>query len=168
MAAKIIRPIIVDGQVAFVPLTQGLVATIDASDLHLVEGRNWCATRMGNIVYGVTKINRASVLLHAAIMGKRPGFQVDHIDGDGLNNRRSNLRFASKAQNQWNRAIPSNNKSGIKGASWCSTNKKWRAAITVSGKYIGLGYFQSPEEAGEAYKVAALKHHGEYFCSREM
>src|ERR1043165_3940616 len=85
---------------------------------------------------------------------------VDHIDGNGLNNRRSNLRLATYAQSSMNRGRNIKNSSGYKGVDL--KDGKWRAEIQVSRKKVYLGRFSTPEEAYAAYCEAAKKYHGEF------
>ena len=94
------------------------------------------------------------------------GLQVDHIDGDVLNNQKSNLRICTQQENAKNRKINKNNTSGIKGVSktkrkeWRS--KTWQAIIGADGKNTHLGYFYTAEEAGRAYKKAAKELYGDF------
>ena len=90
------------------------------------------------------------------------GEQVDHIDGDSLNNRRSNLRLATRGQNCCNTRMSSRNTSGYKGVSWSTTANKWLAAIVYQKQHYTLGYFTSPIEAHEAYKRKAVELFGEF------
>lgn len=87
---------------------------------------------------------------------------VDHINGDGLDNRRVNLRPATSQQNAANRRKQSNNKSGYKGVTQSKSKTRWSARIIVNQKFIGLGSYGSPIEAARAYDLAALHHFGEY------
>lgn len=144
-----IRPIVRNGDVAFVPLTRGFMATIDAADIPLVEGFNWTAKpdRSGR-VYAAN----GRGMMHQIISGHtRP----DHRDGDGLNNRRNNLRAATSQQNNRNRRIGSANKSGFKGVSFRSDRDTWLAAIRINGQLKKLGTFATKEEAAHAYDAAA-------------
>lgn len=88
---------------------------------------------------------------------------IDHQDLDNSNNKISNLRAATKQQNEFNQPKPSNNTSGYKGVSWHSIKKQWRARTCLNGKEILFGYFDSPEEAYEVYKLKAPQIHGEFF-----
>ena len=87
---------------------------------------------------------------------------VDHIDGDGLNNRRSNLRPATPSQNNANRRKSRQNTSGFKGVSYYHRTSRWRAYVGVDGKAIHLGYFDTAIDAARAYDAAALEHFGEF------
>jgi len=85
---------------------------------------------------------------------------VDHIDGDKLNNQRDNLRVATDSQNVCNKRMQRNNTTGYRGVQ--KSGKKWSAGIDVNGIHTHLGVFATPEEAAQAYDVAALHYHGEY------
>lgn len=166
MASKAIRPIRVEGQLAYVPLTQGYEAVIDAADVHLVEGCSWHVQVRDHTVYVIRNDystgKQRTIRMHRVLMGKPEGFEVDHIDGDGLNNRRSNLRVATKAQNQHNQRLARHNTSGFKGVGWHKRVGKWAARITLQGKMRHLGYFGTPEEASAAYASASKNLHGEF------
>lgn len=94
--------------------------------------------------------------------GEWPAHEVDHADGDGLNNKWANLRAASKAQNGANCKAKKNNKSGFKGVSYCKATNKFRATIQAEGKWKWLGGFSTAEEAAEAYAEASKSLHGEF------
>lgn len=99
--------------------------------------------------------------------GAWPDKMLDHIDGNRGNNRMSNLREVSAAQNQYNRKVMYYALSGLKGASYNKRDRKWQATIRINGKSTNLGYFDTPEAAHLAYSEAASKHFGEYFCDGE-
>jgi hypothetical protein len=162
-----IRPIRVVGDIAIVPLTQGKEAIIDACDVHLVEGVNWYALKDGNTFYAQRNLKigpnkQTTIKMHRVIMSAATGIGVDHKDGDGLNNRRVNMRIASHAQNMRNRRKQANNKTGFKGVSLHSASGSWRASIKKNRKQLHLGYFTTPEQAHAAYREAAAKLHGEF------
>jgi hypothetical protein len=100
--------------------------------------------------------------MHRQILGAPPGQQVDHINGDTLDNRRVNLRLATHGQNQHNRGKYRNNKSGYKGVSWDKAAGKWRAQIKFNNKKYNLGRYHDPIEAALAYDAAAIRLHGAF------
>ena len=163
---KIIRPIRIDGNTAYVPLTKGYEAIIDAADVPLVDAWNWTAIVGLSNVYAFRSYwrdkNKRTVYLHRAIMGEPDGLQVDHINCNGLDNRRVNLRLATRSQNQHNRGASSNNTSGFKGVTWHEGNKKWQAQIAFCGKHKYLGGYDTAEAAHAAYAEASSKYHGEF------
>lgn len=159
-----IRRIRIEGNTAYVPLTQGREATIDAADARLVEGFNWHAAKVGSRFYARRKQysgdTSCAFQMHRVILDAPPETLVDHINGNGLDNRRSNLRVANPAQNRQNMGRPAHNTSGLKGASWCKRTKKWQATISANKKQYHLGRFATPEEAHAAYCDASARLHG--------
>jgi hypothetical protein len=166
------RPVFLVGALVRIPLTHGYETIVDASDLELVVKYDWFARVRrkadGSIrtVYAVRseKVARKvrMVGIHRAILNAPDSHEVDHIDGDGLNNRRSNLRLASRAQNQKNRARPVSNSSGVKGVTWHAARGKWQAQISADNKHYNLGRFDKIEDAAAAYAAASAKLHGEF------
>lgn len=94
--------------------------------------------------------------------GEWPPEFIDHVNGGHSDNRGQNLRPSTNSQNQMNRGVPANNKSGFKGVSWHKRSKKWRAALRYNGRQIHLGHFDTPEEAHAAYVAAATELFGEF------
>ena len=160
------RPIRVEGDVAYVPLTQGYEAIIDACDVPIANQYKWFSKVRSQAVYAVsavyTEAGRKPVYLHRLISNPKPGQGVDHIDHNGLNNRRQNLRNCTHNQNMWNCRNRKNNTSGFKGVSWFKPSKKWMARIAKNGKDIHLGIFETKEEAYAAYCEASRELHGEH------
>lgn len=102
-------------------------------------------------------------MLHRFILSPIPkGMVVDHINGDGLDNRRCNLRLATPAQNSANQKRMSTNTTGFKGVSFYKRMGRWRATITVQRQKISLGYFDNPIDAARAYDTAAIELSGEF------
>jgi hypothetical protein len=139
-----------------IELTQGEIAFVDNDAPTWIFDVNWYALRMGRLWYAARNIRRedgkqTTQYLHRVLLDVKPGEQVDHRDGDGLNNRLSNLRIVTNAQNQraFNRPHP-NNKSGFRGVSWHKRDKKWQAQIWHDGVKLHIGCFSSPEEAAHA------------------
>jgi len=149
-----------------IPLTQGKVALIDDEDFELVSQYKWYAHKQPYTFYAATmspRPNRKLIKMHRIICGVfETNIQIDHIDHNGLNNQRSNLRICTKSENMRNRAAQINNTSGYKGISWHKATKKWIANIKIQRKQIFLGLFEDPEEAYMAYCKAAQELHGEF------
>lgn len=103
-----------------------------------------------------------SLSLHRLIMNCPDNMIVDHINGDTLDNRKSNLRIVTQSQNSMNKQIRSNNTSGITGVSYCKRSNNWRSEICVNRKSIVLGYFNNFDDAVSARKSAEEKYFGEY------
>lgn len=118
-------------------------------------------TRSGR-VYRVITINYqpyyAHVLMWASVTGEWPDFEIDHI-GESTDNRLSNLRPATHSENGANKEPK---RPGLTGASFYKRTGRWQAYIKKDGKHISLGYFDTAEEAHEAYKKAAVRLHGEF------
>jgi hypothetical protein len=172
MANKKIRPIRIEGNIAYVPLTQGYEAVIDAADAPMVEGFNWHAhverspDGSARTVYAeradYTAGKRRSIRMHRVISKTPDGLETDHEDGDGLNNRRGNLRPATTTQNKQNRRISPKNKSGVKGVRWREDFGKWQACIKANGTRTSLGSFNCKTAAAIAYAKASEKLHGRF------
>lgn len=151
-----------------IALTRGKVAVIDDADASLVAGHNWHAEKDHGVWYARTKPlyrhnrKRPPITMHHLILGKNAGGHIDHIDGDGLNNRRSNLRAATASQNAMNqRRLKANNTSGFKGVSR-RRNGKWHVQIQHLGRKIHLGDFSDIQRAAETYDKAAKELFGEF------
>ena len=133
-----------------------LVTFIDTKNLPIVDayaGR-WYGFRSGNTVYVLLVNVKESLRMHRVIMNPLEGQIVDHKNRNGLDNRIINLRLCSKAENNQNKNISKNNKSGYRGVSLYKPNGKWIARLMVNKKAIHLGYFDTPEEANAAVVAA--------------
>ena len=161
-----IRPIRIEGNIAYVPLTKGYEAVIDASDVPIVEKNNWHAMVSPRSVYAAKNScrggKRVMVIMHRLLIQAPDKLEVDHIDGDGLNNSRCNLRLATKAQNAHNSRTPINNTSGYKGVWWNKRDNVFLCRIGVNGKYKHLGSFRCATSAHLAYRKASAELHGAF------
>lgn len=161
-----------------IPLSQNKVALVDDEDYERVMSlAPWYAIRIKNAripdtFYAVRNVpypknkqprsgnpNRLSLRMHTFITGFS---SVDHINHDGLDNRKENLREASQQQNTFNTPKTSGRSSAYKGVSWHKRNELWTAYISVDRKKLYLGYFHDETQAALAYNRAAVFHFGEF------
>lgn len=151
-----------------IPLTKGEYARVDPCDAEWVSQWFW------NCCNGYAQ-RRTSVLepgpSHIVGMHRElairwgwdvSGLEVDHIDNCSRNNIRTNLRLATKSNNQMNRKLCARNTSGIKGVKWDPARGKWLARIVLNGKEMYLGRFEKLEDAARAYAEASAKYHKEF------
>lgn len=132
---------------------------MDVEDLHLITNRHCCISLTG---YAQIKDNGQMRQLHRLIMDPPSDMEIDHINGDRTDNRKSNLRICGKSENIKNVKKRKDNTSGWKGVRWLKNRRKWLACLQVDGKYKHLGHFNTPEEAAKAYNRGAIKYHGEF------
>lgn len=142
----------------------GKVALVDDEDYDKVKGWAWCIRHNhGNdYAYAKTKgtYNRKCIVMHRLIMNAPKGTILDHIDHDGLNNQKSNLRFCTNSQNCMNRKAIGRSK--YLGVSWTTLERKWKAHVKVNKKAIHLGTFADEEMAARAYDEAAKVYYGDF------
>lgn len=145
-----------------VELTQGYHAEIDFSDWWRIRGYTWRARVSPRTVYAVGSRSAAEHNVHMHWLIKPPpdGLRIDHIDGDGLNNRWNNLRFATNRQNSFNAYRPLS-QSGYIGVKQ-QTSGRWFARAQKDGKQCHLGTYDTPEEAARAYDAFILADRGEF------
>lgn len=145
-----------------VPLTKGMTAWVEDCDVWVLD-YSWCANWTGTRWYACRRVNGKTLLMHRAIMEARQSILVDHVNGDGLDNRRENLRLCSKSENMRNRrGVNRNNKSGYLGVAWDAVNKKWEARIQLLRRMYFVGRFDDKIEAAKARDRKALELHGEF------
>lgn len=146
-----------------IPLSRGQYAIIDEFDFLLVSRYKWSFDPKGYAFRNNGKRPyRRIVYMHRELLDAKKGEYCDHINGDKLDNRRSNLRICTNAQNIRNRKKGVNNTSGYKGIFWNYRYNKWYVQITVDGKRIYCGCSKSKEEAASMYNAKAKIYHGEF------
>ncbi len=154
-----------------IPLTQGKYALVDAGDYEWLSKWKWFARTDGKGAWYAERATskRPYILpMHRAILGASKGMEVDHINHNGLDNRRSNLRLCTHQQNLCNRDKNSTSTKKYKGVYAHRGSWRWRAQIGLNSVKIYLGMFDTPELAAQAYNVAALKYHGEFAKLNEI
>lgn len=148
-----------------IPLTQGMQALVDDDDYAAVSTFRWyamlraglwCAVRSG------PRPKKTPIYMHREIVCPPHGLFVDHINGNSLDNRRSNLRVCTNAENGRNRKTASNNTSGHRGISWSKRKGKWECYIKIDGKQLHVGFFDDLADAACARVEAEVKHYGEF------
>lgn len=156
---------------AVIPLSRGLSSIVDDADYDWLNKHKWHASapRSGGRIYAVRMVpigdgKKTSISMHRAILRPEPGIFVDHINCDGADNRRCNLRLCTNQMNQWNRrnrdwAVST---SRYKGVHWAQDRRKWRAAISHNDVPIKLGDFDTEIEAAMVYDEAARTLFGDY------
>jgi hypothetical protein len=157
--AKVMQP--KNEKIRFIPLTKGKVAIVDAEDYEWLSKYKWHAVDTGGKFYAYRCRNKRSISMHRMIMGEPKGKVVDHRDGNSLNNRRSNLRICTAAENQRNRRF-TGGVSRYKGVCFVKKLNKWRTEITFDGRQIHIGLFKDEISAGKAYDKKAKELFGEF------
>jgi hypothetical protein len=157
------------------PLANGGITKISPCDVDVVAQRVWRAVKIANHSYACTTADRRRLYLHRLLCGdaaywdelsaKWRTYSIDHIDNDGLNNTRRNLRLCDHRQNQQNGVgHPKRRRSRFKGVAYYPNRKdrQWRSTITVAGEQMHLGYFDTEEDAARRYNEYARKYFGEF------
>lgn len=148
-----------------IPLTQGKHAIVDEDDYSLLNQRKWHAitTDNGGSFYAVGWHEGRKIRMHRFLLGAKPSEIVDHVNGNGLDNRRANIRITDNYGNTRNRRQRSVMASKYKGV--CRRPRgRWAATIRIDGKQRSIGEYASELEAALAYDAAALHYYGEYAC----
>jgi len=148
-------------------LTQGKIALVNDEDFEWLNQWKWYAhkSKRDHTFYAIRNIKhpKTTIKMHRLILGvTNPKIIVDHIDGNGLNNCRENLRECSSSQNCMNRGPNKNKSIPYKGVYFERATGKWFARITVGGKVIRMGTFKNIEDAARQFNCAAIKYHGDF------
>lgn len=152
-----------------IPLTQGMIALVDDEDYTGLARWKWYYHKGSTAKTGYAKRKHSrqdgeqkTIFMHRIILNTPPKYQTDHINGNGLDNRKENLRVATHSQNKCNAGKYQNNTSGFKGVSWRKDRKRWLAYIRLGTQRIHIGYFKDKLKAASAYNKGATKCHGEF------
>lgn len=149
-------------------LSNGSITLLDDADYEIVKRWTWrkdrhgYATRVRRVYISPNRYKCTTIFLHRQITDAKTGFDVDHMNRNRLDNRRSNLRQASRSQNNINSKIAHTNTSGYKGVNFHKSTGKWRAYISQSGKQIYLGLFSTIDQAASARRNKAIELYGEF------
>lgn len=147
-----------------IPLSKGLIALVDDDDFEWLSKFKWHA--LGGRYAANRKGHKGTYrYMHKMITNFK---MTDHIDGNGFNNQKTNLRFATPSQNMCNRGLQKNSTSGFKGVSFNRNIGKYRAYIKINGHQKHIGYFSDIEKAAAAYNKKALELHGEFARLNEI
>jgi len=154
-----------DDGVRYIPLTQGYHAVVDAADYERVSRYKWCLSRSGNQLYAQRRSRGKTIRMHQFIMRPPKGKVVDHIDGNGLNNRRCNLRICTRQQNTWNqkrRKQPGASSRFTGVYQYKDRPGRWYVKVKCGDERVNLGPFDSEIEAARARDRKARELFGEF------
>jgi hypothetical protein len=138
------------------------IVYFDIEDFDKIKGYNWYIDKRGSNYYARAKSGESLIYMHRLISNAKLSEDVDHINGNGLNNFKSNLRPCSHIENSRNQCIRKNNTTGLKGVSFYKPSNKYRAYIVLNNKQLHLGYFDVAREAANAYDAAAIRYFGQF------
>ncbi len=148
-----------------IDLTKGKIALVDDEDFEYLNQWKWHVNHNGYAIRQLSKKEspniRQRLFMHHAIL-PRNDLVIDHIDGNKVNNQKSNLRYASVLNNTRNQTIRKDSSCGYKGVYFSLQKNKWHARIKTSTKRLHLGFFDSSKEAAKAYNQAAIKYFGQF------
>ncbi len=148
------------------PTHPNVFTLVDDKDFEFLSQWKWCASKVRNTSYVVRTVwvneKSKNIGMHRVIMSAPDNMDVDHRDGNGLNNQQGNLRVCTRSQNLYNQKLARNNTSGYKGVYWDKDRSRWVSQIKANGRRHKLGRYFCLIKAAKAYDTAARKYHGEY------
>jgi len=147
-----------------IPLARDKFIIVDAADYYWLAQYRWFIENGAKTSYASRRYNGKRIKMHREIMNAPANLVVDHIDHNGLNNCRSNLRLCSLAQNNCNRLSIRGGTSKYKGISWSKTRKRWIVKIQLNQKTYHIGQFKNEIDAAKAYDKRAKELHGQFAC----
>ena len=147
-----------------ISLTKGMDAIVDDVDYMELSKYKWHARKTPGGYYACRNARRVNgkqvpIMMHSLLCPVPTGMEVDHVDGDPLNNTRNNLRACTRSQNQFNKGKYKNNTSGYKGVGYIQRTGRWRVRINVNRETIYLGNYETKEFAASVYNEACLRYH---------
>lgn len=154
-----------------IPLTRGKEALVDDEDYEYLSQWNWHCLSNGYAArrdLGARKDERKYIRMHRLINKTPEGLFTDHINGNKLDNRKSNLRNCTYTENNVSKPPTILNKSGYKGVSFSKVMNKWHAQIAKSGQHWELGYYDDPREAAKAYNKKVIELYGEFAWTNKL
>lgn len=155
-----------------IQLSQGKVALVDDEDFEYLNKFRWFSQKTCSGWYAIRHRYKngkgITIYMHREILNPPPGKWTDHIDHNGLNNQRDNLRVVSRHENQCNRIKQKSGLSKYKGVTWNKRKKEWVSRVLIFGERKHLGYFNSEIEAAKAYDKIVKQYFGEFACTNEM
>jgi hypothetical protein len=151
-----------------IPLTRGKSVIVDVEDYHYLNQWKWQCTKHGYAARSISfqkpdkSWSNKTVFMHRVIMQTPEGLFTDHADENKLNNRKGNLRICTRSENQYNKLLRVDNKSGRKGINWIKKTSMWVVRVQANKKRQIFGYFKDLEEAKIAHSKAVRLLHGEF------
>lgn len=148
-----------------IKLTRNKVAIVDDEDYENLSKFTWHCSYFGYAERATSRAKgkkRRIIKMHREVLRATRGQEVDHINGDRLDNRKENLRFCTNHQNRFNQKVRKDNTSGFKGVYWDKAKRKWYVSIAAKPHRVFLGYFDDKEDGAKAYNAAAKRLHGSF------
>lgn len=158
-----------------IKLTQGKYALVDDADYVFLNQYRWHASKERHRYYAVRGMPRSNpkrrvIRMHRVILGVPKDVEVDHINGNGLDNRRENLRSCTSGQNSMHQRIHFDNTIGFKGVHLMGRHRRkpYRVRIQANRRRVHIGCYETAREVAYAYDLAAIKYHREFALTNEM